>query len=147
MQSQPAQQFSSQPRATEFPAAFHAHALHIDFHPFGFRAGEQTRLITRLLLRAAFHSQTAPLVHYSQPRDHALPGTSIGSVTLHQRPIGVTFAILAPIATSQIHTAMLRIEETKSIGLVVTTRAFRAKTLDLSNTPTQPKALAPLPGK
>jgi hypothetical protein len=104
-------------------------------------------LISGVLLGAAFHSQTAPLVHHSQPRDHALPGASSGSVTLHQRPIGVTFAILAPIATSQIHTAMLRIEETKSRGLVVTTRAFHAKTVELSNTPTQTKALAPLPGK
>src|SRR5438034_882248 len=40
MQFQPAQQLSAQPRATEFPAAFHAHTLHIDFHPFWFRLGE-----------------------------------------------------------------------------------------------------------
>jgi hypothetical protein len=57
----------------------------------------------------------------------------------------VTFAILTPIATSQIHNVMLRIKETKSRGLVVTTHAFHAKTAERSNTPTQTKALAPLP--
>jgi hypothetical protein len=36
---------------------------------------------------------------------------------------------------------MLRIDETKSRGLVVTTRTFRAKTLELSNTPTKQKHL------
>src|SRR6266478_9997999 len=120
----------------EFPAAFHAHTLHIDFHPFGFRLGEKIGLITGVLLGAAFHSQTAPLVHHSQPRDNALPGASIGSVALDQCPIGVTFAILASIATSQIHNVMLRIEDSKSRGLVVTTRAFHAKTAEPGNTTT-----------
>ena len=49
---------------------------------------------------------TASLVQDSQPRNDPLPRTSIGSVTLDQRPVGVTFAILVPIAASQIHTAM-----------------------------------------
>jgi len=40
---------------------------------------------------------------------------------------------------------MLRIDQIKSRGLVVTTRAFRAKIAELSNIPTQRKALAPLP--
>src|SRR5208282_1989546 len=142
IQFQPAQQRSSQPRATEFPAAFHAHALNIDFHPSWFRGAEQARLITRALLGAALHSQTAPLVHDSQPRYDALPGASIGSVTLHQSPVGVAFAVFAPIAASQIHTAMLRIAETKSRGLVVTTRTFQASNAGIRKTGTQTKALS-----
>ena len=134
-----------QPRATKFPAAFHAHALHIDFHPFWFRGAEEACLITRALLGAALHSQTALLVHDSQPRYDALPGTSIGSVTLHQRPVGVTFAVFAPIAASQIHTAMLRIADTKARGLVVTTRTFRASNTGIRNTRTQTKALSAVP--
>ena len=51
----------------------------------------------------------------------ALPGTSIRTIALHQRPIGVPFAIFATKATLQIHAAMLRFQETKSRGLVVTT--------------------------
>jgi len=88
---------------------------------------------------------------YDHGVDHAISPPQLAmrsrvkQVAASQSPVCMTFAILAPIATSQIHTAMLQIDETKSRGLVVTTRAFRAKTAELSNTPTQTKALAPLP--
>src|SRR5205085_2205503 len=55
----------------------------------------------RALLRATFHAQTTLFVHHSQPRYDTLSGTSLGSIALYQRPIGVPFAILAAIATAQ----------------------------------------------
>src|SRR5215469_7751436 len=145
VQCQSAQQLFSQPRATEFPAALHPHPLHIDFHPFWFGRAKQIRLMTRAFLRAVLHAQTALLVHHSQPRYDALPGTSIRTIALHQRPIGVPFAIFATKATPQIHAAMLRFQETKSRGLVVTTCTFRWQTTPLHNTQPQTKELAALP--
>src|SRR2546430_16281478 len=89
-------------------------------------------------------NQLPLLVHHSQPRYNSLPKTSIDSVTLHQRPVGVTFAVFAPKATSQIHSAMLRIAQTKSRGLVVTTSAFRASNAGIRIPRTQTKVLSPL---
>src|SRR5262249_12654499 len=106
---------------------------------------KQIRLMTRAFLRAVLHAQTALLVHHSQPRYDALPGTSIRTIALHQRPIGVPFAIFATKATPQIHAAMLRFQETKSRGLVVTTCTFRWQKKPLHNTQPQTKELAALP--
>src|SRR5215469_6567101 len=145
VQCQSTQQLFPQPRTAEFPAALHPHPLHIDFYPFWLCRVEQIRLITRAFLRAALHAQTALFVHHPQPRYDALPRTSLRTIAFHQRPIGVPFAIFATKATSQIHAAMLRFQQTKARGLVVTTCTFRRQTTPFHNTQPQTKELAVLP--
>jgi hypothetical protein len=69
-------------------------------------------------------AQTALLVHHPQPGHDSLPRPACGAVTLDQGPVRVPLTILASVTTPQVHAAMLRIVDTDSRGLVVTTSAF-----------------------
>src|ERR1039458_7218655 len=77
-------------------------------------------------LGATLHSQATLLIHRAQPCHHPLPRSSHGAIALHQGPVSMALAILLSIAAPQIHSSILRIYESDSRGLVVTTSAFRS---------------------
>ncbi len=125
IQFQSAQQLQPQPGAAELPAALHTNALHIDLHPFGLRIDKQAALLGRRSFGAALHSQAALLIHRAQPGHHPLPRSARRAIALNQSPVSVTLAVLLSVAAPHIHGSILRIWQSDSRGLVVTTLAFR----------------------
>ena len=125
-------------------AALYAHAAQVHLDPCG--AGlllEQIGLRPGLWLCRVFDSQPALLIQLAKIGDHALPRPTRGSVGLDQSPIGMPFSILAPVAASHIHTAILRIRSCFTRGLVFTTRNFTIIAIELANTGSETKTLLP----
>ena len=60
--------------------------------------------------------------------NHALTRAARRAIAFHQCPIGVTLAVFAPVASPQVHTAIVRIRPAISKGLVFTARAFQRTT-------------------
>jgi len=70
----------------------------------------------RPFLRAALHSQPAPLIHRAQPGHHPLPRSALRAIALHQSPVSVALAVLPSRAAPQVHSPMLRIYGPDSRG-------------------------------
>src|SRR6266852_3725953 len=114
-----------QPGTAKGPLPFDRDALQINFHPLRFNVPEQSALSNSgstcgLLVNA----QTPCRIHLSKVGHHALPWAPRRAITLDQRPVAVTLAILLAIAATQIHASILRIATSLSRGLVFTTKAF-----------------------
>jgi len=93
-------------------AALYAHAAQVHLDPCG--AGlllEQIGLRPGLWLCRVFDSQPALLIQLAKIGDHALPWHPRGAIGLHLSPIRMPLSILAPIAASQRHTAIVLISK------------------------------------
>jgi hypothetical protein len=94
-------------------------------------------------LRYALDTKPALLVQLAKIGDHALAGPTLRSIGLHQRPIGMPFSILLAVTPSQIHNAMLPIQNRFARGLVFTTRDFSRIVKQVGNDGHGNKALRP----
>src|SRR6266481_691439 len=118
-------QLEPQPGTAKGPLSFDGDALRIDFYPLRFNVPEQSALSNSgstcgLLVNA----QTPCRIHLPEVGHHALPWAPRRAITLDQRPVAVTLAILLAIAATQVHASILRIATSLSRGLVFTTTTF-----------------------
>src|SRR5712691_6975420 len=124
-----------QPRSTELPFSFHRDPLQIDFHPLRCDVAEQSPLSNRSRTRGLLVNAQAPgCIHLPKIGHHALSRAARRTMTLDQRPVAMTLAILAAIAATQVHAPILRIATALSRGLVFTTNPFTHTTQPASRT-------------
>jgi hypothetical protein len=97
----------------------------------------------QLRLPGSLDSNPALLIHLPKIGSHALARPTYGSTGLHQNPIGMPFPFLPPTAASQIHNAILRIQNGFARGLVFTTRDFLTIGNQIRNARLGNKAFSP----
>jgi hypothetical protein len=118
-------QFQPQPRAAKVAAVLHPHPRRIHFHPLRLDVVEQPALsATSMAFSGVLHTQATSFIELPQIRHHALTRTSLGAMRLHQRPIGMTFAILSSITRANKHARYCNPESPLSNLKVFTTTPF-----------------------
>ena len=122
LQAQLFDEFQPQPRAAEITTVLHAQAFDIDFHPLRPNVVEKPLLPwPRLAFGGVLHAQTMRLVELSQIGDDALAGPALAAIRLHQRPVGVPFAVFSAIARANEHARIVSLPMSVPKGKVFTT--------------------------
>src|SRR6202162_1089762 len=98
-QSHLSAQLQPQPGTAKGPLPFNRDALQINFYPLRFNVSEQSALSNSGSTRGlVVYAQTPCRIHLPEVGHHALPWASRRAITLDQRPVAVTLAILLAIA-------------------------------------------------
>src|SRR6266852_6747539 len=140
-------QLEPQPGTAKGPLPFDGDALQIDFYPLRLDVPEQSALSNcgspcGLLVKA----QTPGRIHLPEVGHHALPWASRRAITLDQRPVAMTLAILLSIAATQVHASILRIATSLARGLVFTTKVFPRARPYVARTHTADRKVRESPG-
>ena len=104
LQTQLIDEFQSQPSSAEITAILHPHAFDIHFDPLRPNVVEEAFLPRALsAFGRIFDAQPLRFVELAQIGNHPLPRPALGAIRLHQRPVGVAFAVLSAIARANEH--------------------------------------------
>ena len=121
VQAQAADEFQSQPRPAEVAAVLDADPRGIDFNPLRRDVIEELFLVIFPTFRHRLNAESSSLVELSEIGHDPLTWAALGTMRLHQRPIGVTFAVLSTIARANEHARNFRTSSPASKPKVFTT--------------------------
>ena len=138
LQAQLLDEFQSQPRPAEIAAVLHPHAFDVHFDPLGPHVVEEPFLPRSwLAFGRLLDAQSLWLVELPEIGDHPLPRAALGAIRLHQRPVGVAFAVLSAIARANEHARIVSLPTGVPKGKVFTTTPWRASTSGPTRQPTR----------
>ena len=141
-------QFQPQPRAAEVAAVLEANLCGVDFDPLGLDVVEQPLLPRPPPAQGrVLDAQPATFVQLPHIRHDPLPRTTRGAIRLHQRPVGVPFAVFAPITGSEKHAGIVARQIEFPSSKVFTTTPRDASRARPPNTPQQLAREIPTPGR
>ena len=96
--------FQGQPGTAEVTAVLHPNVCRVHFHPLRLDFLKQFLLsMGRSSLCRLLDAQSPFFIELPQIGHHPLPRAALGSVGLHQRPVGVPFAVLLTVARANEH--------------------------------------------